>query len=294
MINLSTKARVLDEPLEVSLAELRRMNLAKLRRDEVLSIFESDFPETTIWREGDSLVIEITEHIYTKFWWHKYHAMVFAEAMTRATKRLATEGNPFSLAEIENDDEPHIFVRWTVSLPKSSTSKNVIDWTKRAYELVWQRANDILENSDSVLLLGKDTGDSLKRLKRIKSELENLGYYVYLLKEQPDKWGESVIQKVLRYALSSKFILIENSEPSGHLYEIPHVTKMAECVTALLQEQGKGATWMFEDAYAKSRSWKKFTYNTKKLRIVVREAAEWAEEFTKDFATHQKRALPWL
>ena len=270
------------------------MNLAKLRRDEVLTMFESDFPETAIWREGDSLVIEITEHIYTKFWWHKYHAMVFAEAMARATKRLASEGNPFSLAEIENDDEPHIFVRWTVRLPKSSTSKNVIACTKEAYELVWQRANDILEDSDSVLLLGKDTGDSLKRLTRIKSELESLGYYVYLLKEQPDKWGESVIQKVLRYALSSKFILIENSEPSGHLYEIPHVTKMAECVTALLQEQGKGATWMFEDAYAKSRNWKKFTYNTKKLRPVVREAAEWAEQFTKAFAAHQKRVLPWL
>ena len=294
MTSLSTKTRVLDEPLEVSLAELRTMNLAKLRRDEVLSIFESDFPETTIWREGDSLVIEITEHIYTKFWWHKYHATVFAEAMARATKRLASEGNPFSLAEIENDDEPHIFVRWTVRLPKSSTSKNVIACTKEAYELVWQRANDILEDSDSVLLLGKDTGDSLKRLTRIKSELESLGYYVYLLKEQPDKWGESVIQKVLRYALSSKFILIENSEPSGHLYEIPHVTKMAECVTALLQEQGKGATWMFEDAYAKSRNWKKFTYNTKQLRTVVREAAEWAEQFTKAFAAHQKRVLPWL
>ena len=270
------------------------MNLAKLRRDEVLTIFESDFPETAIWREGDSLFIEITEHIYTKYGLHKYHAMVFAEAMARATKRLASEGNPFSLAEIENDDEPHIFVRWTVRLPKSSTSKNVIACTKEAYELVWQRANDILEDSDSVLLLGKDTGDSLKRLTLIKSELESLGYYVYLLKEQPDKWGESVIQKVLRYALSSKFILIENSEPSGHLYEIPHVTKMAECITALLQEQGKGATWMFEDAYAKSRNWKKFTYNTKKLRPVVREAAEWAEQFTKAFAAHQKRVLPWL
>ena len=41
-------------------------------------VYES---ETAIWREGDSLFIEITEHIYTKFWWHKYHAMVFAEAM---------------------------------------------------------------------------------------------------------------------------------------------------------------------------------------------------------------------
>jgi hypothetical protein len=288
------ESRIPDEPIETSLEELRRTNLAKLKSGAVLSVFESDFPESTIWREGDSIVVEITEHIYTKFWWHKYHAMVFAEAMQRATKRLLSEGNPFSLAEIENDDEPHIFVRWTLRLPRNSSPKHVITCTKEAYELVWQRANDILEDSDSVLLLGKDTGDSLKLLTRIKSELESLGYYVYMLKEQPDKWGESVIQKVLRHALSSKFILIENSEPSGHLYEIPHVTKMAECVTALLQEEGKGATWMFEDAYAKALNWKKFTYSSARLRATVREAAEWAEQFTKKFAAHQKRVLPWL
>jgi hypothetical protein len=42
--------------------------------------FESDFPETTIRQEVDSHVIEINQHIYTKLWWHKSHAMVFAEA----------------------------------------------------------------------------------------------------------------------------------------------------------------------------------------------------------------------
>ena len=44
----------------------------------------------------------------------------------------------------------------------------------------------------------------------------------------------------MRYALSSKFVLIENTEPSGHLYEIPHVAKAAECVTVVLQESGEG------------------------------------------------------
>jgi hypothetical protein len=101
------------------------------------------------------------------------------------------------------------------------------------------------------LVLGKDTGPALDRLKRIASKLQELGYYTYIIKEQPDKAGESVIQKVMRYALSSKFVIIENTEASGHLYEIPHVTKAAECVTVVLQEEGKGATWMFEDAYAK-------------------------------------------
>lgn len=48
----------------------------------------------------------------------------------------------------------------------------------------------MLENSDSVLILGKDTGPGLERLKRIEIKLQELGYYTYIIKEQPDKPGE--------------------------------------------------------------------------------------------------------
>jgi hypothetical protein len=40
----------------------------------------------------------------------------------------------------------------------------------------------------------------MKRLKEIAAVLEDAGYYVYIIKEQPDKLGESIIQKVLRYS----------------------------------------------------------------------------------------------
>jgi hypothetical protein len=106
--------------------------------------------------------------------------------------------------------------------------------------------------------------------------------------------GESVIQKVMRYALSSKFIIIENTEPSGHLYEIAHVTKAAECVTVVLQEEGKGATWMFEDAYAKHRHWHKIVYAEENLEPAVKQAAAWAESFLGEFRAYQAVALPWL
>jgi hypothetical protein len=109
-----------------------------------------------------------------------------------------------------------------------------------------------------------------------------------------DKLGESIIQKVLRYALMSRFVIIENTTPSGHLYEVPHVTKMAECITAVLQEKGKGATWMFEDAYAKSKAWRKFSYKPIHLSACVTDAANWAQKTQKDFAARQRRTLPWL
>jgi hypothetical protein len=150
--------------------------------------------------------------------------------MERAVLRLTNEGNPFAEPS-RDDDDIHIFVRWQLRLSRSTQAEVVAASIKSAFDLVWHRADSILENSDSVLILGKDTGAGLDRLKTIKCKLEELGYYIYIIKEQPDRLGESVVQKVLRYALSSKFVLIENTEPSGHLYEIPHVAKAGECVT---------------------------------------------------------------
>jgi len=256
-------------------------------------VMDNYFPETVIWREGNTLICEIQEHLYTKFWEHKFSAYAFAEAMERAVCRLAHEGHPF-VNPSRDDEDVHIFVRWQLCLSKDTNPEFLIDCVKSAFDLVWQRADAILGDSDSVLILGKDTGTALDRLQRIASKLQELGYYTYIIKDQPDKPGEGVIQKVLRYALSSKFVLIENTEPSGHLYEIPHVVKAAECVTVVLQEEGKGATWMFEDAYAKHRHWWKLEYKETELEQAIDVAVEWAEKFVRDFIDYQEKTLPWL
>ena len=282
------------EPIDVSLSELDGTIFKNIPEGISLNIFENDFPETFFWREKGKVIVEITEHIYSKYWWHKYHASVFADAMIRAVKRLQSENHPFREATIESDEDIHIFVRWQLELPETVDATKLIESIKSANNLVWERANSILENSDSILILGKDTGDSLDKLKRIQSFIEELGYYAYIIKEQPDKLGESIIQKVLRYALSSKFIIIENSEPSGHLYEIPHVAKMAESVSIILQAENEGATWMFEDAYFKHNHWKKFNYTNLTLEKVLKESIDWAEEFVKKFGRFQEINLPWM
>jgi hypothetical protein len=168
----------------------------------------------------------------------------------------------------------------------------------RAHSFLMDRMHECLErglgqSANSVLVLGKDTGPALDRLKGIATRLGELGYHTSIIKEEPDLPGESIVQKVMRYAVRSRFVLIENTEPAGHLYEIPHVTKMAECVTVVLQEEGKGATWMFEDAYAKHKHWHKITYKGRDLNQAVELAAKWAEEFVADFAQYQVEHLPW-
>jgi hypothetical protein len=175
------------EPTEISVAELKTFSLHKLRKGECLTVMESNFPECSIVRIGKFLICELQEHIYTKFWEHKFHALVFAQAMIRAVRRLAYEGQPLSNPAIQNDDEPHIFVTWQLILPVITPSASVISSIRDSRNQVWQRANSILEDSDSVLVLGKDTGPGMKRLKEIAAVLEDAGYYVYIIKEQPDK-----------------------------------------------------------------------------------------------------------
>jgi len=284
-----------DEPFEACKADLTPVDsFVALPEGVTVSVFDSYFPESAIWREGDLLVTEITEHIYTKYWEHKWHGRVFADAMLRAIKRFITEGHPFTEGSIENDDAPHIFIRWQLRLPATTNGKDLVEAIDAAYNLVGSRTDLILENSETVLVLGKDTEEALDRLRLIASRLESLGYYAIIIKDQPDKLGESVLQKVMRYALSSKFVIVENTDPSGHLYEIPHVGKAAECVIAFLQEEGKGATWMFEDAFARNKHWQKFVYPAGGIEKSVDEAAVWAEDFVKQFGDFQRRVLPWM
>lgn len=284
-----------DDPFEASKADLTPVDsFVEMAEGVRVTVFDDYFPESVIWREGDQLVAEITEHIYTKYWEHKWHGRVFASAMLRAIKRFIAEGHPFTDGSIENDDDPHIFIRWQLRLPATTNGKDLVEAIDAAYTSVGTRADLILENSETVLVLGKDTDEALDRLRLIASRLEALGYYAVIIKDQPDKLGESVLQKVMRHALSSKFVIVENTDPSGHLYEIPHVGKAAECVIAFLQEEGKGATWMFEDAFARNKHWQKFVYPAGGIEKSVEVAAAWAEDFVKQFGAFQQRVLPWM
>lgn len=280
-----------NEPIDIE--ALTQLDLAAMPEDVTVPVMDNYFPATRIRREGDSLMCEVEEHLYTKYWEHKFSAYAFSEAMERAVTRLMHEGHPLSDPSRDAEDV-HIFVRWQLRVPLATPSAVLVSSIKAAFDLVWQRADAILEDSDSVLILGKDTGPALDRLKRIESKLQELGYYTYIIKEQPDRAGEGVVQKVMRYALSSRFVVIENSEPSGHLYEIPHVAKAAECVTIVLQEEGKGATWLFEDAYAKHKHWHKIEYKDDLLEDAVAQAAIWAEGFVREFSDYQIANLPWL
>ena len=81
--------------------------------------------------------------------------------------------------------------------------------------------------------------------------------------------------------------------PSGHLYEVPHVVKAAEAVTAIIQKSGKGATWMIEELYSKMTTMKKFVFDDDTLNEKLDEAELWANSTIDNLKQHQKQ-LPWF
>ena len=145
---------------------------------------------------------------------------------------------------------------------------------------------------NSVLLLGKDTDEGLKRLFAIRQCLDRHNYKCILIKELPEHEETSLISKVLLCALLSRFVVVENTFASGHLYEMPFI-RNAEAVVAILQEDGKGATRMFDDMIAKHPLIKTFRYNLDSMNVAVDDAVQWAEERITDNVAVHKNAWGW-
>jgi hypothetical protein len=64
----------------IGIEELKRLNLREMPEDVSVPVLDDYFPETTLSREGEFLVCEIQEHLYTKYWEHKVSAYAYHHA----------------------------------------------------------------------------------------------------------------------------------------------------------------------------------------------------------------------
>lgn len=158
-----------------------------------------------------------------------------------------------------------------------------------------ERVSKLLKDTKQamVLLLGKDTGKGYPRLRRIKKEIEKHGMVCVLIREQPEHPFQSLIGKVLLYAMLAKYVIVESSYPSGALYELPFV-RNAEAIIVMLQESGRGATRMYEDMIPKHKLVKRFFYKPRELEKTVQKALQWAEKKLSECTEIHKRSWSWL
>jgi hypothetical protein len=105
---------------------------------------------------------------------------------------------------------------------------------------------DIIRTSvrQNVLVLGKDSdNEGLLRINKIMNVLSNNQYNPIKLKDLPDITFLSIEDKMLRVAALCRFIIAEDSRPSGHIDELKICTN-CQYITATVREAGTGSTWM--------------------------------------------------
>lgn len=108
------------------------------------------------------------------------------------------------------------------------------------------RIAEVLRDSlqENVLVLGKDSDEEgLAKMERIVSVLCTKRYVPVKLKELPKIKYLSLEDKMIRVGGLCRFVIAEDSRPSGHIDEI---RLCAECqyITATVREAGTASTWM--------------------------------------------------
>jgi len=144
----------------------------------------------------------------------------------------------------------------------------------------------------TVLILGQDTTE-IERLHAIKKRLNYNGYTGIIAKEVSDIEIQSIEEKVNMLASLCRFIICENTVPSGHIDELK-ICAFNRFVTAIIQERGKGATWMQSDYSIDYSFMKTFHYsNLKEIDSIVDNASEWAEKKIKERRAAFNKLYKW-
>jgi Leucine-rich repeat (LRR) protein len=162
------------------------------------------------------------------------------------------------------------------------------------YDYIKELEKIIISSKETgVLILGQDTSE-MYRLERIKECLNSLGYHGIIIKKTDfEVISQTLEEKVSTLANLAKFIIIENSFASGHLTELK-ICEQGKWTTALLQEEGKGASYMTAAIDFQTNYIKEFDYNTvEQICDTIKEAVNWAEDFNRKKINHLNKIYPW-
>jgi len=186
--------------------------------------------------------------------------------------------------------------RWSVEAAKSRAKDEVL-----AAILLAQRAekkNLSLHEyvsrfrQKAVLVLGAYDQSGQERLSKISASLTDLGYEPLLIKDVPDFEHYDLPQKVVVVGALSRFVVVDDSSPSGHLAEI-EICRANRWVTVMLRAQGKGASWMTAGASFTSNVILEKGYDPTQPTPALGEAVEWAEQRLAEIGEKLNGLYPW-
>ena len=144
----------------------------------------------------------------------------------------------------------------------------------------------------TVLLLGAYDEEGPDRLRHIGDALGELGYEPLVVKDVPDGPYYDLQQKVVALAGISRFVVVDDSTPSGHLSEVEWC-KQNNWVTVLLRAGGRGASWTTAGASKLSNVIFETPYDPTFPAPAVQAATAWAEAKIKELQRTFDLTYPW-
>lgn len=156
----------------------------------------------------------------------------------------------------------------SLSLRRLSFLKRPEYISKREKE---DKLTDILQRSlkNNVLVLGKDSDkEGRKKMEQIGEVVKDRGYIPIKLKELPNIEYLSPEDKMIRVGGLCRFIIAEDSRPSGHIDEV-RLCVNCQYITATLREVGTGSTWMQAHYPVQYNFIKRFCYQNIKFVNVL-------------------------
>ncbi len=185
---------------------------------------------------------------------------------------------------------------WTIGKAESKAKDEVLAamlQLTKARERKIDISRYIREFKDkSVLVLGDYHEAGLERLKKIADALVAHGYEPVLVKDIPDNPHQDISQKVVAIGAVCRFVVIEDSSPSGHLLEA-QLCKQNDWITVLLRAGGIGASWMTAGASHASNVVKELSYEPASLTLAIAEAVQWAENKLEELQVKFDSTYPW-
>lgn len=144
----------------------------------------------------------------------------------------------------------------------------------------------------TVLLLGNYNCDGSTRLDSIAECLRNSGYEPIMLKDIPDHPHQNLSQKVVTFGSASRFVVIDDSCPSGHIAEFEKC-KQNDWVTILLHGDGQRSTSMTAATETYSKVIREFDFDVSNPQAAVDEATHWAENVLDELKRALRGSYPW-
>ncbi|MBI5141335.1 MAG: hypothetical protein HZA20_03965 [Nitrospirae bacterium] len=144
----------------------------------------------------------------------------------------------------------------------------------------------------TVLLLGDYKGEGQKRLDHIADALKDIGYDPLLIKDVQDFEHYDLAQKVVAIGSLSRFVVVDDSSPSGHLMEV-ELCKANRWVTVLLHAQGIRASWMTAGAAIYSNVILDKDYDPESPKYAISDVTTWAEDKLNEIKKGLNNNYPW-